>query len=347
MKVLTSFWYSMASIAVASPEPPLSQLAATKALAENCTDGLSVLQLNMAKEKTSLWAVEQSNHGPGTDNNDNEEFIEQSEGVPLLEVNDTRALGALHNFNCSAGNSTWKRGWSQLKKDYCCQSELVGCSFNCSDNLSKLTPEWLLIKKSWCCQAAGIGCKNAERQKDERPCLTQETVLAKSSMFGGHVSPIGTPCVFGIDPRDEGYHCMIDNGMYGSFGWCYTNKDRSSWGACNQDCPLFGLAKVIGNRLKNVTEDLGDRIKHLEGQLEDLQKAVRGSVAGKVSAPSANSTPDSGDSTNAEGNAVDTVSAPSANVTPASGNSTDAEGNATETKSGEKDNVTSINTGKN
>jgi len=173
-------------------------------------------------------------------------------------------------FNCSAGYSQRKLGWSKLKTDYCCQNELVACTFNCSEDSSNMTPSSLAIKKAWCCKAEGTKCK--EEEKNKRPCLTQENVLAKSSMFGGHVSPAGTPCVFGLDPQDEGYHCTLDKGRYGSFGWCYTNKDRSSWGACNQDCPLFGLAKIIGDRLKAAQKDLGDRLKHLEGQLKDQQK---------------------------------------------------------------------------
>lgn len=221
-------------------------------------------------------------------------------------------------FNCSAGYSRWKKDWPQLKKYYCCQNELIGCTFNCSEDLFNMRPSWLPIKKAWCCKAEGTGCKE-EEEKDKRPCLTQENVLARSSMFGGHVSPAGTPCVFGINPSDEGYHCILDKGLYGSFGWCYTNKDRSSWGACNQDCPLFGLAKIIGNRLKTATEDLGDRLKHLEGQLRDPQKGGPKSVAaGKVPASSV-----------------------SANGTAASGNSTNSEGNATQTQSGKKATETS------
>jgi len=169
-------------------------------------------------------------------------------------------------FNCSAGYSNWQRGWSTLKKEYCCKNELRGCTFDCSEDWSNRTLAWPPIKKAWCCKTEGAGCE------EKGPCQTIENKLAVGSMLRGHFAPPGTPCMFGLDDRDEGYHCILDNGYYGSLGWCYTAKDRSSWGACNADCPLFGPLKKIGDRLKKdlvaPVQKFGDRLKQLEKQLE-------------------------------------------------------------------------------
>jgi len=173
-------------------------------------------------------------------------------------------------FNCSAGHSRWQKGWSTLKKEYCCKNELLGCMFNCSEDLSNRTLAWPSIKKAWCCKTEGAGCE------EKRPCLTQESKLAVGSMLRGRVAPPGTRCMFGLDERDEGYHCILEGGFYGSLGWCYTAKDRSSWGACNEDCPLFGPLKKIGDRLRKdlitPVRKFGDRLEHLE----KLEKQLEG-----------------------------------------------------------------------
>jgi len=191
-------------------------------------------------------------------------------------------------FNCSAGYSKWKSGWSTLKKKYCCKNELLGCTFNCSKDLSNRSLAWPSMKKAWCCKNEKVGCG-----EEKKPCLTQANTLAVGSLLRGWVSPPGTPCVFGLDELDEGFHCILNSGAYGSFGWCYTAKDRSSWGACNEDCPLFGPAKKINDRLKNMTKELlapaqkvGDSLrsiaKKLEGPLMSGSDSKARSDAGNV-----------------------------------------------------------------
>merc|ERR1712048_1281992 len=69
-------------------------------------------------------------------------------------------------------------------------------------------------------------------------------------------SPPGTPCVFGLDPRDEGAHCIFDDGQYGSFGWCYTSTGKEAWGACGESCPLYGQAKILGRKVDQVLKEL-------------------------------------------------------------------------------------------
>lgn len=67
----------------------------------------------------------------------------------------------------------------------------------------------------------------------------------------------GTPCVFGVDHRDEGSHCILDTGKYGSNGWCYTDADASAWGSCEQGCPLHGSAAKVEQRVQKLSDAVG------------------------------------------------------------------------------------------
>jgi len=83
-------------------------------------------------------------------------------------------------------------------------------------------------------------------------CATKEDERAKA--WFAETAAVGSPCVFGVDGdvRDEGSHCIYDNGDFGSNGWCYTAKDRSSWGSCNGLCPLYGQNQQLGAKIDNV-----------------------------------------------------------------------------------------------
>jgi len=85
-------------------------------------------------------------------------------------------------------------------------------------------------------------------------CITGKPHLGGMSF--AVTSPAGTPCLFGTDNRDEGWHCIMDAGKYGSLGWCWTSKSHSSWGPCSEHCPLFGQAGVLGKKIDAFGEDL-------------------------------------------------------------------------------------------
>jgi len=99
-------------------------------------------------------------------------------------------------------------------------------------------------------------------------CITREDPRVSSTFY--ITSPVGTPCVFGVDPRDEGSHCIMEAGKYGSFGWCYTSKSRQSWGSCSESCPLFGPSKVLGAKINKIDSELGDRVR------AELKKVLAG-----------------------------------------------------------------------
>jgi len=105
-------------------------------------------------------------------------------------------------------------------------------------------------------------------------CATRADSRAHS--YVSTIAQPGTPCVFGVDDRDEGSHCIMEDGKYGSYGWCFTSNDTSSWGSCNEHCPLFGVAKV-----------LADKIEALERKLaaKDFASMLEAKVVGVHGAP--------------------------------------------------------------
>jgi len=82
-------------------------------------------------------------------------------------------------------------------------------------------------------------------------CVTRADPRAVAN--GYTTAKPGTPCVFGLDIRDEGKHCVLDP-EYGSFGWCYTDDDRESFGSCSEDCPMFGPHGVLQSKLDAMDE---------------------------------------------------------------------------------------------
>eukprot|EP00413_Alexandrium_margalefii_P031677 CAMPEP_0204577310 /NCGR_PEP_ID=MMETSP0661-20131031/42272_1 /ASSEMBLY_ACC=CAM_ASM_000606 /TAXON_ID=109239 /ORGANISM="Alexandrium margalefi, Strain AMGDE01CS-322" /LENGTH=376 /DNA_ID=CAMNT_0051586133 /DNA_START=75 /DNA_END=1202 /DNA_ORIENTATION=+ len=87
-----------------------------------------------------------------------------------------------------------------------------------------------------------------------RTCVTRAD--PRASALGYATAKAGTPCIFGLDDRDEGSHCVLDEGRYGSLGWCWTSASLNEWGSCNDGCPLFGQAKVLGSEINALAREL-------------------------------------------------------------------------------------------
>lgn len=101
-----------------------------------------------------------------------------------------------------------------------------------------------------------------EPKGDAPKCVTKEDERAVA--WWGETAPAGTPCVFGVDPRDEGLHCIFET-EFGSYGWCYTDTEMMSWGSCNKNCPLFGPYKALAGKLDGVDKQVGDLLKKVKG----------------------------------------------------------------------------------
>jgi len=193
------------------------------------------------------------------------------------------------NFNCTAGIKTWRRGWSMKKKRFCCRTEGVGCELN-STNASGNDSRFNFSGNSSGGNESGIGTNRTNGTESNRSsgntmnamnvtfgnvtnatgrlaCVTKDDPRANS--FAYTTSPPGTRCVFGVDERDEGWHCILDDGDdYGSYGWCFTSKSRDTWGACSETCPLVGQAKQIGNMIRGAREEIKKTIA------QEVRKAV-------------------------------------------------------------------------
>lgn len=62
-------------------------------------------------------------------------------------------------FDCEVGVSKWEKGWSILKKAWCCQHKQVACEpHDCSEDYNKWEDRWAREKRDWCCKNKQIGC---------------------------------------------------------------------------------------------------------------------------------------------------------------------------------------------
>lgn len=92
-------------------------------------------------------------------------------------------------------------------------------------------------------------------------CVTKKDDRIKA--WTVRTSPEGTACVFGVDPRDEGSHCVFENQDYGSNGWCYTSKDKGAWGSCAPGCPLSGPFRAISSKIDGIASDVKRILRNL------------------------------------------------------------------------------------
>jgi hypothetical protein len=114
-------------------------------------------------------------------------------------------------------------------------------------------------------------------------CATREDDRIKS--WFAAAAPPGSACVFGVDVRDENSHCIYEDGAYGSYGWCYTNGDRSEWGACNEHCPLYGAPSALGTKIDSVAKKLDKVVEKLSPGNASKEEEVDGNEANTTAAP--------------------------------------------------------------
>jgi len=88
-------------------------------------------------------------------------------------------------------------------------------------------------------------------------CVTRPDARSQGlASWRSSSAPDGSHCVFGVDPRDEGSHCIEEHGDYGTFGWCYTCEEKKSWGSCSEMCPLSGQVRQLARKLMFLNERL-------------------------------------------------------------------------------------------
>jgi len=72
-------------------------------------------------------------------------------------------------YDCNAGWSNWRAGWSGHKKMWCCRHEHRGCDvafttrlpYDCDAGVANWRVGWSIGKKAWCCHSRNIGCQTA------------------------------------------------------------------------------------------------------------------------------------------------------------------------------------------
>lgn len=97
----------------------------------------------------------------------------------------------------------------------------------------------------------------------------------------------GKQCVFGVDARDEGIHCVPELD-YGQFGWCYTKTDMTAWGPCSARCPLSGRFGVLQRKMK----DVSGQIKELQDEVDDMPDCIKSKGEKKAPKSGAKTPPD-------------------------------------------------------
>mmetsp|Transcript_49058 Transcript_49058/g.116726 ORF Transcript_49058/g.116726 Transcript_49058/m.116726 type:complete len:243 (+) Transcript_49058:104-832(+) len=100
----------------------------------------------------------------------------------------------------------------------------------------------------------------------------------------------GSKCIFGVDDRDEGGHCIIDDmAKTGSLGWCWTAEDRSEWGSCTEGCPLYGQEAALEDKIKEQWEEIDHWKEVIREKLADMLANTTNSSLNATN--SSNSTP--------------------------------------------------------
>lgn len=91
--------------------------------------------------------------------------------LPQLEQGKEENVGAASSelFDCDAGHWNWEKGWSDMKKGWCCRHQNRGCSttttgqpYDCQAGLSNWEAGWAPGKKLWCCAVKNLGCQRVE-----------------------------------------------------------------------------------------------------------------------------------------------------------------------------------------
>jgi len=238
---------------------------AQQCLHEECIDTVSPVLMQLTRKRNNPSQVDAD--ADFIDDADNPLETTHSLGDALgdpMTAKSTAFAQDFPEFDCTAGVSKWKLGWSVEKKDFCCRTARVGCAEGTETNSSGNETGNATDNSTGSTNLSN----NTSNVTNHSTCITREDPRASSTFYT--TSPAGTPCVFGVDPRDEGSHCIMEAGKYGSFGWCYTSKSRQSWGSCSESCPLFGPSKVLGAKINKIDSELGDRVR------AELKKVLAG-----------------------------------------------------------------------
>jgi len=113
----------------------------------DCNSGYSNWYYGWSPKKKH-WCCHQEKLGcPGTWKG----FI-KGKAKLVLHHHEGHATGTL--YDCDAGFSNWIHGWSNSKKDWCCENEHKGCGYHCDGE----SDDWSTEHREWCCGNFQKGC---------------------------------------------------------------------------------------------------------------------------------------------------------------------------------------------
>mmetsp|Transcript_64881 Transcript_64881/g.120712 ORF Transcript_64881/g.120712 Transcript_64881/m.120712 type:complete len:730 (+) Transcript_64881:61-2250(+) len=183
---------------------------------------------------------------------DEEGEVDDSEPVPEFGPDDSTDFTKITGFTTSMA-------------DYYLTATTTGVVRTKRSQKSRLTTTPLPVAPSD--PAAPVASPVYETHDPPR-CVTRYDPRITSISIA--TAPAGTPCIFGLDPRDEGRHCIPDFD-YGTSGWCYTRADKDEWGSCSTNCPLYADSLILGLKLDALAEGidtLSDEIANLSMKVD-------------------------------------------------------------------------------
>merc|ERR1719387_1228872 len=147
----------------------------------------------------------------------------------------------LKPYDCEAGFSNWRKGWSIPKKHYCCQHKRVACDHKTYHKHGngglpyfcdhQPVSEWGLTKALWCCKNQSKGClhdRHAHHYRRHRYRLQGiENATQVNDAPAEHVN----------DAPAEWYDCDASYSNWrlgwssGKQRWCCTNAGRGCTGS--------------------------------------------------------------------------------------------------------------------
>jgi len=147
-------------------------------------------------------------------------------------------------FDCKIGVQRWEKGWSVLKRAWCCKHEEVACgTFDCIEDLHHWRQLWTPAKKEWCCKNEKRGCMQAAAVTAQDPFACdiglsnwQTEWSAAKKMWCCDRKQMGCP-----DDLMKSYDCGKGLNTWNT-GW---SENKKSWCCENKG---FGCPQVMRKR---------------------------------------------------------------------------------------------------
>jgi len=244
-------------------------------VAGTCDSGVG----ETARHEQALLQLKSSSEAPSPNKTDitkeDEDFVNDGPDNTALNATPPRPL-SVKLPNVTEGNVTKANTTDAVEKI----AEAADKAAEAADKIAKAANKTAETNEE-------AGDKAAEAREATAAAVCKTKANPKNGdLLTEATAPAGTPCVFGVDSRDEGWHCIKD-AYYGSNGWCYTADDKSAWGSCSEKCPLFGASKVLAAKI----DGIADTLKRKAAAAANKTAAKAAEAASKTPAKAAETAP--------------------------------------------------------